>query len=122
MHFTRENANESNAVIACGDGEVRLAGRVFRGSVVLTRDAVLDDWRPPAVEALAIGDFGALLALRPEVVLLGTGDRQRLPPPALYAAFAERGIGLEAMDNRAACRTYNVLLSEFRDVAVALML
>ena len=55
-------------------------------------------------------------------MLLGTGVRQRLPPPALYAAFAARGIGLEVMDNRAACRTFNLLLSEFREVAVALML
>ena len=49
------------------------------------------------------------------------GDRQRLPSPALYAAFASRGIGLEVMDNRAACRTYNLLLGEFREVAIALM-
>jgi uncharacterized protein len=45
-----------------------------------------------------------------------------LPPPELYAAFAARGIGLEAMDNAAACRTYNLLLAEYREVAVALML
>jgi uncharacterized protein len=88
----------------------------------VTRDAVLDDWRPPAVEELTIADFKALLALKPEVVLLGTGVSQRLPPPRLYAEFAARGIGLEVMDNRAACRTYNVLLGEFRDVAVALIL
>jgi uncharacterized protein len=122
MQFTRENANDSNAIVACGNGEVRLAGRVCRGSVVVTRDAVLDDWQPPAVEELTIADFKALLALNPEVVLLGTGERQRLPPPSLYAEFAARGIGLEVMDSRAACRTYNVLLGEFRDVAVALML
>jgi uncharacterized protein len=51
-----------------------------------------------------------------------TGSRQRIPPPSLYTEFAARGIGLEVMDNRAACRTYNVLLGEARDVAVALML
>ena len=55
-------------------------------------------------------------------LLLGTGSRQKLPPPALYADLAARGIGLEVMDNRAACRTYNLLLGEFREVAVALML
>jgi uncharacterized protein len=88
----------------------------------VTRESVIDDWQPPAPEALSIADFRALLSLEPEVVLLGTGDRQRLPPAELYADFAARGIGLEVMDNRAACRTYNVLLAEFRDVAVALML
>jgi uncharacterized protein len=122
MQFTRENSDQANAIVACTDREVRLQGRSIAGSVIVTRDVVLEDWRPPAVDALSIGDFEALVALRPEVVLLGTGERQRLPGPALYADFAARGIGLEVMDNRAACRTYNVLLGELRDVAVALIL
>ena len=122
MQFTRENANEANAIVACTDREVRLQGRSIAGSVIVTRDAVIEDWRPPDVAALSIGDFEAAARASPEVVLLGTGERQRLPGPALYADFAARGIGLEVMDNRAACRTYNVLLGEYRDVAVALML
>ena len=122
MEFTRENAGEANAIVACTDTEVRLRDRVIAGPVIVTRDAVLDGWQPPAVHELSIADFAALLATKPEVVLLGTGTRQRLPPPELYADFAARGIGLEVMDNRAACRTYNVLLGEFRDVAVALIL
>jgi len=122
MQFIRENSDQANAILACTDREVRLQGRSIAGSVIITRDAVLENWQPPDVAALSIGDFEALVALRPEVVLLGTGERQRLPDPALYADFAARGIGLEVMDNRAACRTYNVLLGEFRDVAVALIL
>jgi uncharacterized protein len=122
MQFTRENDGEANAILACSEREVRLAARTIAGSVILTRDAVLPDWRPPDVDRLSIADFDALLALSPEVVLLGTGSGQRIPPPSLYAEFAARGIGLEVMDNRAACRTYNVLLGEARDVAVALML
>lgn len=122
MQFTRDSATEANAILACSDEEVRLRDRVVRGSVIVTREAVIDGWQPAMPDALTIQDFEGLLALAPEVVLLGTGSRQRLPPPDLYAAFASRGIGLEAMDNRAACRTFNVLLGEFRDVAVALML
>jgi uncharacterized protein len=122
MEFTREAAFEANAIVACTEGEVRLRDRAFAGSVIVTRETVQDDWRPPAPEALSIDDFAKLIALKPDVVLLGTGSRQRMPSPALYAAFAERGIGLEVMDNRAACRTFNLLLSEYRDVAVALMI
>jgi uncharacterized protein len=122
MQFSRENAGDAHAILACSGGEVRLRDRVVQGSVIVTRETVLEGWRPPAPEALTLEDFAGLLALAPDVVLLGTGDRQRLPPPALYAGFAARGIGLEAMDNRAACRTYNVLLGEYRNVAVALML
>ena len=122
MEFSREAATEAHAIIACTDGEVRLRERAYVASLVVTRDTVLESWRPPDPELLSIEHFTELLALKPEVVLLGTGVRQRLPPPALYAAFAARGIGLEVMDNRAACRTFNLLLSEFREVAVALML
>ena len=122
MEFNREGATEANAIIACTDNEVRLRDRAIAGSVIVTRDAVVDDWRPPDPRSLSIGDFEKLLPLKPDVVLLGTGSRQLLPPPALYAAFAARGIGLEVMDNRAACRTFNLLLSEYRDVAIALML
>jgi uncharacterized protein len=122
MEFTRENDQTPNAIVACSVGEVRLRDRTVTGSVIITGSAILDGWRPRDVESLQISDFEGLLALGPEVVLLGTGERQQMPPPALYAAFAERGIGLEVMDNRAACRTYNVLLGEYRDVAVALIL
>jgi uncharacterized protein len=122
MHFSRDTAAEANAILACTDSEVRLRDRAVRGSVIVSRESVIDGWLPPAPESLTLADFEGLLALKPEVVLLGTGARQRLPPTALYAAFAERGIGLEVMDNRAACRTYNVLLAEYRDVAIALML
>lgn len=122
MQFNREQPAEANAIIACAEGVVRLRDREYRHSLIVTRTAVLDSWRPAPVERLAIGDFGWLLDQSPEVVLLGTGARQRMPPPELYAALAARRIGLEAMDNRAACRTFNLLLSEFREVAAALML
>jgi uncharacterized protein len=112
----------ANAILACSAGEVRLRDARFATSLIVTRDALIERWQHPALENLGIADFAALLPLAPEIVLLGTGDRQRLPPPALYAEFAVRGIGLEAMDNAAACRTYNLLLSEQRAVAVALML
>jgi uncharacterized protein len=122
MQFTREDSNEANAIVACAEGEVRLRDRAYTSSLIVTRAEILDGWKPAAADALSISDFGALIALKPEIVLLGTGNRQRIPPPALYAEFAARRIGFEVMDNRAACRTFNLLLSEYRDVAVALML
>ena len=122
MHFTRDPGTEPNAIVACAAGEIRLRERAFTTSLIVTRTVVLEGWRPAPADQLTIEDFTDLLALTPEVVLLGTGLRQRMPPTALYAAFAARGIGLEVMDNAAACRTYNLLLSEYREVAVALML
>ncbi len=121
MQISREEGIVSNAITAYAAGEIRMRDRVFHASLIATRDAVISEWTPAPVEQLAIDDFGRLLELSPEVVLLGTGPKQRMPPPALFAAFAARGIGLEVMDTGAACRTYNLLLSEFREVAVALV-
>lgn len=122
MQINREPGTPANAIVAYATGEVRTHDRVFRASLIASREMIIDDWRPAPVEQLTIGDFAPLLALSPEVVILGTGARQRMPPPDLYAAFAARGIGLEVMDTGAACRTYNLLLSEMREVAVALIL
>lgn len=122
MQISREEGNIPNAITAHAAGEIRMRDRVFHASLIATRETVIADWKPARAEQLAIEDFGCLLALAPDVVILGTGPRQRMPPPELYAAFASRGIGLEVMDTGAACRTYNLLLSEFREVAVALIL
>ena len=101
-----------------------------------TQDAHLvtglgDGWiRVGAVEGFAAGgfdalteaDFAALLAQQPEIVLLGTGRTQRFPHPRLSAALAAAHVGLEVMDTRAACRTYNILLGEGRRVVAAVIL
>lgn len=121
MQISREEGNVSNAITAHAPGEIRMRDRVFRASLIATREAVIEEWNPAAVEALGIGDFARLLELAPDVVILGTGPRQRMPPPELFADFAARRIGLEVMDTGAACRTYNLLLSEFREVALALI-
>lgn len=122
MQITREPIDSANAVVACLAGEIRLRDARYTQSLIVTRDAVIADWQPAPVAQLTLEHFAAVLGLEPEIVLLGTGARQQLPPPGLYAAFAARGIGLEAMDNAAACRTYNLLLAEYREVALALML
>ena len=81
------------------------------------------EWTPPAVAELAMADLEPLLALSPppEFLLLGTGPRLTHPPRALREALEERGIGLEAMDSRAAARTWGLLRGEERWIAAALM-
>ena len=121
MQISRDPDTVPNAVGAYAPGAVQIAGVTYRGGLIAGRATVVGDWRPPVLEQLTIADFGPLLALAPEIVLLGTGLRQQLPPARLYAEFAARRIGLEVMDSAAACRTYNLLLSEYREVAIALL-
>ena len=99
-------------------GERRLAGP----SLVVCPDRMLERWGVANVAALAAEDFAKLLALDPEIVLLGTGSRLRFPPPVLSRCLSDARIGLEVMDLGAACRTYNVLAGEGRRVAAALIL
>lgn len=122
MQINREPGNVPNAITAYTVGEIRMHDRLFRASLIATRDAVIAEWQHPPVEQLAISDFADLLELSPQIVILGTGSTQRMPPRELFAAFTTHRIGLEVMDTGAACRTYNLLLSEYREVAIALII
>jgi uncharacterized protein len=90
-----------------------------KSSIVLV-DRVLD-WDVAGFEALRPEDFDVLATLGVDIVLLGTGARQRFPHPRLTARLAKAGIGVEVMDLRAACRTFNILVAEERKVAAALL-
>jgi uncharacterized protein len=92
-----------------------------RESSVIVMPEHLAAWDAPDFAGLEAAHFGALVALKPEVVLLGTGDKLRFPHPGLTRALAEARIGLEVMDLQAACRTYNILMAEERKVAAALL-
>lgn len=91
-------------------------------SVVVLPQRLVGDWPPQRFEELAVEHVETVTALEPEIILLGTGERARFPTAELAAAVLRRGIGLEAMDTAAACRTFNVLASEGRRVAAALMM
>jgi uncharacterized protein len=122
MKFTLENPATVNAITARVPGEVRIAGRPYRSSLVVSASRVIEDWPVRDAALLAEEALEAILRLTPEIILLGTGETQVFPAPRIYAAFAARGVGFEVMDNGAACRTYNVLLAEGRNVALALIL
>ena len=78
-------------------------------------------WGATSFDALSSEDFQELSKLGAEIVLLGTGARQRFPHPRLTGALGAKRIGLEVMDLKAACRTYNILVAEERKVALALV-
>jgi uncharacterized protein len=79
------------------------------------------DWNVENFAALSAAHFEALAAEAPEIVLLGTGSKQRFPHPRITGALMHARIGLEVMDTLAACRTYNILMSEGRRVLAALL-
>ena len=105
------------------DGQVALVNdRRLTQSFVLTPDALLEDWAVNDARTLSVEQLQPLLALSPEVILLGSGANQVFPPPAAMAACLGRGIGLEVMSNAAAARTFNVLAGESRRVVAGFIL
>jgi uncharacterized protein len=109
-----------NTINAYGDGYVMVNGQRHEASLVVLPDRILP-WRPDAFDALTAQDFDSLKSLQADIVLLGTGPKQRFPHPSFTASLAQAGVGLEVMDLLAACRTYNVLVAEERRVAAALL-
>jgi uncharacterized protein len=93
----------------------------YHASLIVLPDRIVE-WTPQSFTALEAAHFEAILEFRPEIVLLGTGGALRFPHPRLTEALIRAHIGVEVMDTPAACRTYNVLASEGRKVAAALLL
>jgi uncharacterized protein len=122
MKMALDAPSGSLAVQSYVAGCVTVGNRQYRSSLVLTATGIVSDWSPRAADALRAGDLSVVLDDAPEVLLLGTGEQQVFPDPAVFATLMDLGIGFEVMDNAAACRTYNVLLSEYRKVALALLM
>ena len=109
-----------NAITGYGEGYVMVNGERLDSNVVVLPDRI-EPWAVKTFDALSTEDFAFLRDLKAEIVLLGTGVRQRFPHPRYTAELARAGIGLEVMDLQAACRTYNILVAEQRKVAAALL-
>src|SRR5262245_52857768 len=122
MKFTLQADAHVNLVRSCTPTEIRVRDQVIRASAILTADRLVLDWAPRAIGALAAEHLEPVLALTPELILLGTGERQQFPDPSVARAAQRAGVGFEVMDTRAACRTYNVLVQEGRRVAAAILM
>lgn len=121
MKFNLDQPSTTHVVRAYGPGLLRIGERSYDSSLILTATRLIERWRPRSMDELEPADLEPVLALRPEVLLLGSGLRQRFPARPLLAALYESRVGFEIMDTGAACRTYNVLVAEGRDAVAALI-
>ena len=118
-----EHRNERQLFVRKADASsVTVIDRVYTRSLLLNTDRVIEDFPPRKVEELDAGAIEKVFSLEPEVVLLGTGARITFPPAAVLAEFLKRRVGLEAMDNAAAARTFNVLVGEGRRAVAVFLL
>jgi uncharacterized protein len=121
MRFTQDSSSAAHVIRAYGNGELRINGEIYRSTVILSASTIQSAPDIRSVADLPGFDVSGILALEPEVLLIGTGQRQVFPAASFRAQFLRAGIGVEVMDSGAACRTFNVLTAEQRRVVALLM-
>jgi len=111
----------ANTITGYGDGYVEINQTPYAHAVLLSSDGAISAWPAESFDSLEASDFDQMIALKPELILIGTGSRQRFPKPELLKSLILAKIGFEIMDSQAACRTYNILVGEGRQVLLALI-
>ena len=122
MKFHLQSATGKNLFTGHGAGYVTVNGVRYANSLVVTPERLIEDWPASDFASLSAQHFEFLLVLKPDILLLGTGATLRFPRPQLSSCLYAARIGLEVMDNPAACRTYNILTAEGRHVVAAMLL
>lgn len=122
MKLTDHKVAGAHLVHSYAPGELRIGASVLRRSCILSAARLVSEWRPQTLAQVTLADLDPVFELKPQIVVIGSGPRQRFAQPALLGAILSRGIGCEVMETGAACRTYNVLVSEDRAVVAALLL
>ena len=121
MKLQSDPHSGANTITGYGDGYVEINQTSYAHAVLLSSDGAISAWPVESFDSLEASDFDQMVELKPELILIGTGSRQRFPKPELLKSLISAKIGFEIMDSQAACRTYNILVGEGRQVLLALI-
>jgi uncharacterized protein len=122
MKFAQENLDEGYVVTAYDDSSISINHKPFTESFIVSPQKMDENWGPADITELGPVHIEQLLVFEPELVIIGTGNSLCFPATENYAALIRAGIGCDFMDNGAACRTYNILMSEDRNVVAGFIL
>ena len=122
MQISLETASSANRITSYGDDFLQVNDQRKTRSLLITAGDIWPEWGPDSFAALHQTHLQFIVDLAPEVILLGTGATQHFPASELVACIFNAGIGVEVMTTPAACRTYNILMSESRQVAAGLII
>jgi uncharacterized protein len=115
------DSSEGNVIQSFLPGKIQLRNQTIHSNAIISHDQLITDWAPPALEMLSIADFQPALDMNPDIILFGTGSKQRFPAMTLMTEIMRAGVAIEVMHTEAACRTFNVLTGENRAVVAALL-
>ena len=121
MDLTLQRPGGHHYIHSVSADGIRVIDQVCTGSIIISASRLITDWAVTTPEEITVDHIGQIFELEPEVVLIGTGERQIFLEPELLMHFYERLVGVEIMSTRAACDTFNILVSEGRSVVAALM-
>ena len=121
MKLQSDPHSGANTITGYGPGYVEINQTPYSHAVLISSDGAITKWLVESFEGLEPSHFDQMVDLKPELILIGTGSRQRFPSPELLKTVISAKIGYEIMDSQAACRTYNILVGEGRQVLLALI-
>lgn len=121
MDLTLQKPGDHLFIRSVSEDGIVVVDERYRSSIVLSADEIIADWPVNCFEHITDRDLETVLELAPEVVIFGTGATQKFLPPEMMMFFYSRQVGFEVMTTHAACRTFNVLVSESRNVVAALI-
>jgi len=122
MPLTEDNITSRYSISAYSPDGIVVNNQNYRQSLVLSAQTINSPWPVRSISELDESSLQIVLDMNPDVVLLGTGERQQFPEARIFALLGQQGIGLEVMNNGALCRTFNILVAEDRAVVAAIML
>ncbi len=122
MSLTLDDNSAKFQIRGYKPGFIQVNETTHTQSIIVSATQLIPDWRPQSFLELTAEDLKIILSLQPAILLIGTGETLSFPPLALYGELINQGIGVEIMNTSAACRTFNALTSEDRNVVAALII
>ena len=122
MKFAQDSQKGGYVITAYENDAVSINGKSFGQSLIVAGTQLEENWGLSSIELLGAEHIDRVLTFKPELIVIGTGSNLIFPAVEVYSAIINLGIGIDFMDTHAACRTYNILMSEGRDVVAGLIL
>lgn len=122
MTLTLDNNSAKNQIRGFTPGRIQVNDQTLTNSIIITPNTLITHWEPQSISELTRQHLTPIVEMHPAILLIGTGKVLQFPSIDIYGDLLNEGIGVEIMDTAAACRTYNVLTSEGRDVIAALII